>query len=80
MGKERDFLPVQFCDKKFVPFLTTKVTDFRTTGPMGDRERKGEPRVHDDIRVLYLSPLALRCCKTVELLPLFSQSFNPITR
>ena len=60
MGNERDFTPVQFCDKKFVPFLTTKVTDFRTAGPMGDQQRKGEPRVHDDIRVLYLSPLALR--------------------
>ena len=51
----------QFCDKKFVPFLTTRVTDFRTAGPMGDQlERKGEPRVHDDISVPYLSPLVLR--------------------
>ena len=44
-----------------MPFLTTRVTDFRTTGPMGDQqEGKGEPRVHDDISVPYLSPLVLR--------------------
>ena len=44
-----------------MPFLTTRVTDFRTAGPMGDQqERKGEPRVHDDISVPYLSPLVLR--------------------
>ena len=51
---------LQFCDKRFVPFLTTKVTDFRTAGPMGDPERKREPRMHDDISVPYLSPLVLR--------------------
>ncbi len=48
-----------FCEKNFVPVLTTKAVDFRAAGKMGEAKER-EPRVVDNITVPYLSPLVLR--------------------